>query len=328
MDYVHTDDVIIPASARVGFDCIDGEDFGWDTLRLEENVLRIDFTDSSYASGFPTQDWTLVANDREDGGANYFAIRADSPSSSTPFKIEAGAPTSSFHIADTGNIGIGTSVPHPNNNMHILDNFISSIRLERTAGDFSAQTWDLMNWGNVALFDSTNGGLPFQVVPGADDWSLYVEHNSNIGMGTSGPDSPLNIQTGADMVTPQPDTVLHLENDDEEGYGTDLTITAARDKSSRIYFARPGDPDAGGIYYSHTTDNFTFVAAGATRMQLGPGVGTLPEVEVFGDMSITGSLSKGGGGFKIDHPLEPDKKFLSPLLCRESGHEERVRRQR
>ena len=113
------------------------------------------------------------------------------------------------------------------------------------------------------------------------------------------------------MLTPQPDTVLHLENDDGEGYGTDLTITAARDKSSRIHFARPGDPDAGGIYYNHATDNFTFVAAGVTRMPLGPGVGTLPEVEVFGDLSITGSPSKGGGGFKIDHPLEPDKKFLS-----------------
>ena len=45
-------------------------------------------------------------------------------------------------------------------------------------------------------------------------------------------------------------------------------------------------------------------------MQLGPGVGSLPEVEFFGDVSITGSLSKGGGGFKIDHPLEPDKKYL------------------
>ena len=57
-------------------------------------------------------------------------------------------------------------------------------------------------------------------------------------------------------------------------------------------------------------------------MQLGPGAGTLSEVEIFGDMSITDdlwvrgtvyaeSISKGGGGFKIDHPLEPEKKYLS-----------------
>ena len=65
------------------------------------------------------------------------------------------------------------------------------------------------------------------------------------------------------------------------------------------------------VYYNNTTDNFTFVSAGQARMQLGPGAGNEPEVYFYGDVSITGSLSKGGGGFKIDHPLEPDKKFLS-----------------
>jgi hypothetical protein len=29
-----------------------------------------------------------------------------------------------------------------------------------------------------------------------------------------------------------------------------------------------------------------------------------------GDVEITGSLSKGGGGFKIDHPLDPTNKYL------------------
>ncbi len=30
----------------------------------------------------------------------------------------------------------------------------------------------------------------------------------------------------------------------------------------------------------------------------------------FGDVDITGSLTKGGGGFKIDHPLAPAEKYL------------------
>jgi hypothetical protein len=30
-----------------------------------------------------------------------------------------------------------------------------------------------------------------------------------------------------------------------------------------------------------------------------------------GDVTITGQLSKGGGGFKIDHPLDPARKYLS-----------------
>ncbi len=132
----------------------------------------------------------------------------------------------------------------------------------------------------------------------------------NVGIGTDSPDSHLNIQRGGDLGVPSVDTVLHLENEREGGYGTDLSITSTAKKSSRIHFSRNGDMDAGGLYYSHRTDNMTFISKGATRMQLGPGVGSLPEVEFFGDVSITGSLSKGGGGFKIDHPLEPDKKYL------------------
>ena len=311
-DFVHTDDVIIPANACVGFDCTAGEGFGFDTLRLKETVLRIDFTDTSNTYTFPTQDWTLVANDTFDGGANYFAIRADSEdgtTSTTPFKIEAGAPTNSLYVDDDGRIGIGTSVPGGFPDIHIVDPTWSAVRLEAA---YSGQAFEVANISGVfAVYDETNAVFPIIAMPNAGNF-IYLEGDTNhIGMGTEYPDTPLNIQTGADMVTPQPDTVLHLENDEQDGFGTDLTITAAVDKSSRIHFAKPGDPDAGRLYYSNATDNFTFVAAGATRMQLGPGVGTLPEVEVFGDLSITGSLSKGGGGFKIDHPLEPEKKYLS-----------------
>ena len=81
----------------------------------------------------------------------------------------------------------------------------------------------------------------------------------------------------------------------------DLTLTGANDKSSRIHFARPSDIDAGGFYYSHTTDNFTFVSAGVTRMQLGPGAGSLPEVELFGDLSVTAlqNRSESGAGVTL-----------------------------
>ncbi len=46
---------------------------------------------------------------------------------------------------------------------------------------------------------------------------------------------------------------------------------------------------------------FTDSGAGTTaRMILSP----------TGNLSVTGSLSKGGGSFKIDHPLDPENKFL------------------
>jgi hypothetical protein len=32
---------------------------------------------------------------------------------------------------------------------------------------------------------------------------------------------------------------------------------------------------------------------------------------VIGNLGVTGTVSKGGGSFKIDHPLDPENKYLS-----------------
>ena len=39
--------------------------------------------------------------------------------------------------------------------------------------------------------------------------------------------------------------------------------------------------------------------------------GTGNAAEFFGDVFISGNVSKGGGSFKIDHPLDPENKYLS-----------------
>lgn len=43
----------------------------------------------------------------------------------------------------------------------------------------------------------------------------------------------------------------------------------------------------------------------------GYGVYSFGDAKVEGDLEVTGSVSKGGGGFKIDHPLDPANRFLS-----------------
>ena len=89
-DVVYNDDLIVQGSACIGFDCVNNENFGFDTLRLKENNLRIKFQDTSSSAGFPSNDWQLTANDSTSGGANYFSID-DIDGGKTPFKIEAGA---------------------------------------------------------------------------------------------------------------------------------------------------------------------------------------------------------------------------------------------
>ena len=59
----------ILGSLCVGDDCLAAESFGFDTLRLKENNLRIHFDDTSVAASFPANDWRLYANDSANGGS-------------------------------------------------------------------------------------------------------------------------------------------------------------------------------------------------------------------------------------------------------------------
>jgi len=93
-DNVVADDQIVQGSQCIGFDCVNNENFGFDTLRLKENNLRIDFEDTSSSSNFPSNDWGIVVNDSANGGANYFMIEdrgADGSSADSVFRIDAGA---------------------------------------------------------------------------------------------------------------------------------------------------------------------------------------------------------------------------------------------
>ena len=68
-DEVITQDLIVDGSACIGQDCVNGESFGFDTIRLKENNLRIKFDDTSVAASFPRTDWQLTANASANGRA-------------------------------------------------------------------------------------------------------------------------------------------------------------------------------------------------------------------------------------------------------------------
>ena len=56
-DQVILDDLIVDGSACIGQDCNNGESFGFDTIRLKENNLRIKAEDTSNSASFPSRDW-------------------------------------------------------------------------------------------------------------------------------------------------------------------------------------------------------------------------------------------------------------------------------
>ena len=66
-------DLIVQGSSCIGMDCSTSESFGFDTLRLKKNNLRIKFDDTSNSASFAANDWELTANDSANGGSNRFS---------------------------------------------------------------------------------------------------------------------------------------------------------------------------------------------------------------------------------------------------------------
>jgi hypothetical protein len=196
-DVVYADDVIIQRSLCVGFDCVNGEAFGFDTIRLKENNTRIKFEDTSASAGFPTTDWQLTANDSASGGLNKFSIE-DITSARVPFTVEGGATTNSLYVDSTGRVGFRTSTPVLD--LHVSTSNTPGIRLEQTnAGGFTAQTWDIAgNEANFFVRDVTGGSrLPLRIRPGAPTSSIDVSASGNVGFGTASPEFNLDARSNA-----------------------------------------------------------------------------------------------------------------------------------
>jgi len=195
-DIQHLDDVIISFSLCVGNDCVNGESFGFDTIRLKENNLRIKFQDTSNTASFPTRDWMIEINDSNNGGANYFAVH-DVDAGRKPFLIEGNAPANALYVEDAGRVGFGTSTPVVE--LHVKDGDTPTLRLEQDGSSgWSPQTWDVAgNEANFFIRDVTNGSqLPFRIKPGANSDALFINSDDNIGLGTNAPDEKLYVHDG------------------------------------------------------------------------------------------------------------------------------------
>ncbi|MEM1205386.1 MAG: tail fiber domain-containing protein [Acidobacteriota bacterium] len=189
------DDLIVNGgSLCVGQDCVNGESFSFDTIRLKENNLRIHFQDTSNTASFPSVDWRIVANDTTNGGSNYLAFE-DASTGRIPFRVEAGAPVHSLYVEDGGRVGFGTSTPVVE--LHSVDGNTPTLRLEQDGSDgFTPQTFDVAaNEANFFIRDVTNGSkLSFRIRPGAPESSIDIAGDGDVGVGTSSPTSSIHVR--------------------------------------------------------------------------------------------------------------------------------------
>lgn len=223
-DDVIPDDLIVQGSACVGLDCVNGEVFGFDTIRMKENNTRLQFDDTSGA-GFPTNNWQVRANSSAAGGASFLAFvdqgaTGNSETGTIVFEVDAGAPANSLKVSSQGKVGLRTATPVLD--LHITTSDTPAHRLEQTnAGGFTAQTWDIAgNEANFFVRDVTGGSrLPFRIRPGAPTSSIDISASGAVGIGTASPTAKLHVNDataafnggiGNLSLTNSTDTTKHL----------------------------------------------------------------------------------------------------------------------
>lgn len=271
-DEVILTDLIVDGSTCIGFDCVNGESFGFDTLRLKENNLRIRFYDTSSTASFPSNDWQLTANETTNGGKEKFSID-DLDSGRTPFTIEANAPNHSLYVNRYGRVGLGTN--NPSYELHVKDGDSPGLRLQQDGSSgWVAQTWDVVgNETNFFVRDATYGSkLVFRIAPDSDSNSLTIR-DGKVGLGTWAPA-----------------TQLHVHKAHESGVAESLARFSVSDDSTAMLEIKnysSGD----GIFrpYIEATGQGNHIAL-TTQASIGNDGGTHPAM-IF-DCRIAGS----GGG--------------------------------
>lgn len=210
-DIVKPNDYIISGSMEIGFDAVNGYNFGYNTLVFAENNLRILFEDTDTMPGAPNNDWQIEINESANGGTNHFAIN-DITSGTTPFKIMAGAPDNSLYISPEGNVGIGTK--ETTNKLTVN----GSLRAASFIGDGSALSGITGGTGGVGNAESTvigadtdSNGTGEIALQTKDTTRMIITNNGKIGIGITMPSADIEIAGTAKFENLQVGGILRVD---------------------------------------------------------------------------------------------------------------------
>jgi hypothetical protein len=217
------------------------------------------------------------------GGA---AVKGSGTAGMVPIWLDSGTLSDSIITQSGAKIGIGTS--SPGSTLSVVG------MIETTMGGYKFPDGTIQS-------TAATGGL------------TVVVHDSTLkGAGTSG--SPLGVN-------------IPLVLDGTSGTFPVLRVRGKSDDFPGVLYVTdetPLGPDASGVAINGISQNWIGVLGrgpniGVLGEALGDGsigvrgfcVGTNCKAGDFqGNVNVTGTLTKGGGSFKIDHPLDPENKYL------------------
>ena len=289
-DVVYNDDVIVNGSLSVGWDSVTNYSFGFDTIVLRENNLRIFFDDTSSTASFPANDWRILINQSDNGGQEYFAIE-DASAGNVVFKVRAGAPANSISVDRNGRVGIGTGSPLTE--IHVAEGDTPTLRLDQdgTSG-WSPQVWDVAgNETNFFIRDVTNGSkLPFRIRPNAPQSSLDIAADGDIGFGVGNPQAALHLTRSNGTAT------LMVEETSTTASQRQL-IKLINNGGAQFSF------DNGTVEWRAGSDN-----SGQFRLDVLDGGGDIEfRLNADGDLTIAGTLDENS-----DRNSKHDIEWLDP----------------